>query len=101
MFRRDIIEKNCLRFCTECNNFAEDMGFVVKYTLFAEKFYSMQESCYNYFIRSGSMMGKSKSMIRLNDLNEVSYDVWKYYEKIFRKKSEKKEICRIAFLDYE
>lgn len=83
IFKREIIEKYNIRFCLTCNNFAEDLGFVIKYLICSQSFYCLEESFYNYSLRKGSMMSVSKNIARLNELNEVAYDIEKMFKQYF------------------
>ena len=98
MFKRDIIDKNHLRFCTTCNNFAEDLGFIAKYCLYVKKIISMPESFYNYTVREGSMMNTSREKIKLSELNEVSHDFCMEYSKVFCETNWKKHFCVLHYL---
>lgn len=75
LFRNELIENNKIRFCETCHNFAEDLGFCVKYLLCANSVTSIEDCLYNYYLRDNSMMASSREVIKLNELNEVSYDV--------------------------
>ena len=98
LFRRDIIEQNHIRFCLTCNNFAEDVGFSIKYILFSKSIYCLEECYYNYYFNTGSMTDKSKNLVRLNELNEISYYVGEtIYEGNFPKEY-KKIFCILHFL---
>jgi len=72
IFKKSILNKYNIRFCESCNNYAEDMIFVLEYTLKAKGVQVLNYRGYNYFQRSNSMMHKSENVIRLNDLNECS-----------------------------
>ena len=72
LFRAEIIRHNHIRFCESCGNFAEDLGFVLEYMLYAEKVVSLPATGYCYRIRSGSMMQNSKDRVKLDAMNEVS-----------------------------
>ena len=90
LFRRDIIEKYHIRICTFCNNYAEDMGFVCRYMLHSKKMVSIPDCLYNYYMRHNSMMHKSTNVVRLNDVNEVSYYVEReFYKTIHEKQMQK------------
>lgn len=76
LFRTDIIQNNCIRFCTTCGNFAEDLEFVLEYMLFTRSVYSGDYAGYCYCQRSDSMMSCSRHAVKLNEVNEVSYCFW-------------------------
>lgn len=72
LFRAEIIRRNHIRFCESCGNFAEDLGFVLEYMLYAEKVVSLPTVGYCYRVRNGSMMQSSKDKVKLDAMNEVS-----------------------------
>lgn len=72
LFRADIIEDNKIRFCETCENFAEDLGFVLEYLLHANCVVSIEFSGYYYLMRNGSMMRSSVGDAKLNAHNEIS-----------------------------
>lgn len=72
IFKKSIIIENNIRFCKTCNNYAEDMVFVLEYTLRCRGICVLDYKGYNYFQRSNSMMHKSIDVIKLNELNECS-----------------------------
>lgn len=72
LFKREIIEANKIRFCETCNNFAEDMGFVMEYLLYCKTVFICDSTDYCYVKRENSMMQTSVEQVKLNALNEVS-----------------------------
>ena len=72
LFKREIITTNNLQFCESCENFAEDMAFVIEYLLYCETLFICDSVGYYYVRRESSMMGTSADKIKLNALNEVS-----------------------------
>lgn len=72
LFRVGIIKKNKICFCETCGNFAEDMGFVLEYTLCCNRVTSISEAGYMYYQRSNSMMASSEGKVKLDCVNEVS-----------------------------
>jgi glycosyltransferase involved in cell wall biosynthesis len=72
LFNASIIRDHNIRFCLTCGNYAEDMGFVLEFSLFAKKIYSIPSFDYYYVVRDGSMMQSSMKVVKLNQLNEVS-----------------------------
>lgn len=75
LFKRDIIERYGIRFCETCENFAEDMSFCVKFLLCCNSIATIDSCLYNYYLRAGSMMDRSRTILKLHALNEVSYDI--------------------------
>ena len=71
LFRSEIIRKRQIRFCETCENFAEDLGFVLEYSLYADRIVSIAEAGYRYLVRGGSMMNSSVEKVKLNAVNEV------------------------------
>lgn len=98
LFRKEIIENNNIRFCTKCGNFGEDLGFTLKYMCYAKRVYCSNQRCYNYFVNEGSIMDQSKSKIRLNDLNEVCYDIMPTYYSVFQNPCLSKQFSIVHFL---
>lgn len=72
LFRADLIQKHNIRFCTDCGNFAEDLGFTVKCIMQANLIGAVGECLYNYVWRPSSMMSSSTDLIRLDNMNQVS-----------------------------
>jgi len=81
LFRKDTIVNNGLQFCETCGNFAEDLGFILEYCLYAARIVTIQEAGYMYFQRPGSMMGMSAGKPKLDSVNEMSL----YFEQNSRK----------------
>lgn len=76
IFKNEIIQKNKIRFPTTCGNYAEDLAFVLNYSLYSSHVCSIDYSGYYYFLRDNSMMRRSASVIKLEQLNQVSF--WFY-----------------------
>lgn len=81
LFKREIIELHGIRFCETCNNFAEDMGFCAKYLLCSNSITAIEDCLYNYYLRENSMMAESKQIVKLDEMNEVSYDFGMFAKK--------------------
>lgn len=75
IFKKSIIDKYCIRFCETCGNYAEDLGFVLEYTLNCRSARTEEYCGYNYYQRSNSMMHNSENIIKLNETNEVAFHV--------------------------
>lgn len=71
LFRADIVREYNLQFFENCENFAEDLGFTLSYTIFANRVVSIDAAGYLYRVRNGSMMWSSAGKARLNAVNEV------------------------------
>ena len=76
IFRRNIIEQHHIRFCESCDNFAEDLGFVLQFTFFSAGEAAVDYHGYRYFQRSGSMMNSSKDSLKIHQTNQVSKYVY-------------------------
>lgn len=98
LFRTDIILNNHIRFCESCSNFAEDLGFVLEYMLYASKAISISSAGYHYRLRSGSMMRTSDKSAMLDSMNEVSLHYANVFEKCFSDKATRKFIPIMHFL---
>lgn len=72
VFKKEIIENNSVRFCETCDNYAEDLAFVLSYCLYAHKLSAISGTGYRYVKHNNSMITRSTSTIKLNSLNEVS-----------------------------
>lgn len=72
IFKTEIIQKNHLRLCETCENYAEDLGFVISYLMCCDKIYNLKHVGYDHFLRQNSIMDQNKNSIKLNALNEVS-----------------------------
>ena len=97
IFRRDIIEAFHIRCCTACNNFAEDLGFVCRYMLHSKRLVCIPDVLYNYYLREDSMMRSSKTLVRLNDLSEVAWDVWQDFDKTVKDPKVRKQFPIMYF----
>jgi len=71
LFKMEIIHRYNICFCESCDNFAEDMGFSLGYTVFANRVISVETAGYLYRTRTGSMMHSSVDCAKLNAVNEV------------------------------
>jgi hypothetical protein len=71
LFRTEIIRDHHIRICETCGNYAEDLGFVLEYLLYADRVTCIDVTGYCYRVRSGSMMQTSKNFARLDSVNEV------------------------------
>jgi len=84
LFKTKMIQDNAIRFCTMCNNFAEDMGFVLNCLTCTNGIAEIDDRLYYYEdARETSMMNKSRGICRLNDVNEVARSVEPYYMRCF------------------
>lgn len=86
MFVNELIQKNRIRFCETCENYAEDLCFMLEYLLYCNRAVSIEESHYCYVQHSGSMMDRSKQLVRLNPLNEVGIQFGKRFFGIIKDK---------------
>lgn len=77
IFRTSIINEHHIRFCETCGNFAEDLGFVVEYTLCSTSAISIESTGYCYLQRQESMMHQSADVVKLDAVNEISKQIWK------------------------
>ena len=97
VFRRDIIEKYHVRCCATCKGFAEDLGFVCRYMLHSKRLVCIPDVLYNYYLREDSMMRSSKTLVRLNDLSEVAWDVWQDFDKTVKDPKVRKQFPIMYF----
>lgn len=98
LFKSEIIQKQRIRFCEKCDNFAEDLCFVLEYSLYCERVSTIGAEGYCYVQRDTSMMHKSEGSIKLNSMNEVSVQFGKRFFEVFTDKSSKKQFPILHFL---
>ena len=71
LFRHDIIMDNGIRFCETCGNYAEDLGFVLSYSMYTNSVAAIEHCGYCYRVRRGSMMQNSVSIPKLESMHQV------------------------------
>lgn len=98
LFKKSIIDTHQIRFPTTCKNYAEDMGFVLAYNLYANVIQSIDNLEYFYMIRFGSMMRNSKNVIKVDEMNEVSKWFYQKYIDVFNSKKQKLAYAIMHFL---
>lgn len=98
LFRSEIIRQKHIRFCEKCENFAEDMGFVLEYTLCSASAVCIANSGYYYVQRNDSMMHKSVEEVKLNSMNEISLQVGKRFFSIVGEDVAKSQFPIVHFL---
>lgn len=86
LFENEIIKKQRIRFGITCHNFAEDLGFILEYVLYCKKIVVIEDCQYYYVQHDSSMMAKSKSVIKLDSLNEVSYQFGHRFFNVIKEK---------------
>ena len=89
LFKRNIITNNNIRFNTKCDNFGEDLGFVLEYLLYSNNISISEDNTYYYVSHSGSMSDKNNTVIRMNSMNEVSKNFYKRCQETGYKRYEK------------
>lgn len=98
LFRAEIIENHHIRFCESCSNFAEDLGFTTEYLLCCNRVCTIEEQGYCYVQRKGSMMDRSKKVLKMDSLNEISVQVGRRF---FREISDKKCCKKFALIHFQ
>ena len=103
LFRRDIIAQNHISFNENCGNYAEDLGFVLAYALYAKRFTGLAGTGYCYVKRGNSMIDRSVNRIKLNSVNTVSEDFGIRYlkESADEKKSENIKVLHFLIMHLE
>ncbi|MBR6155330.1 MAG: glycosyltransferase family 2 protein [Lachnospiraceae bacterium] len=96
LFKRQIIEDKHLVFCETCDNYAEDMSFVLSCLLYANRVVSISSAGYMYRKHEASKTLKSVKQYKFNELNEVSHFFIENYKRAFI--ADKNEIAVIHFL---
>ena len=79
MYRRDIIERQHLRFADNRRIFAEDLYFNICYCLDIARLQSIGDKLYYYRFRDGSIMNKQARNINAGRMNELSKEVYDYF----------------------
>ena len=72
LFKKNIIRENNIVFCENCENYAEDLAFVLEYILHSHSACNIDDCSYNYCRHEDSKMGQVTNNMNLNALNEVS-----------------------------
>lgn len=86
LFKADIIRAKTIHFCTDCGNYAEDLGFVIQFSSYASVFSYIPNRLYFYVNHSGSMMDRSKNVLKFNQMNELSQYLYPQFCDVFRDK---------------
>lgn len=98
LFRRDIIQKEQIKFCVNCNNFAEDLGFFLEYLLYCKCVTSIMYCGYRYVQHIGSMMANSKNQTKVNELNEVAIQFGKRFFEVIKCYKNRRSYAIIYYL---
>ena len=98
LFRRSIIQKHGIQFCTKCNDYGEDYGFMVKCALRSTKVVCIDDCCYHYRVRTGSITHQEIKRYRFDELNEVCYDFKETFDDVFANKHNRKAFSIFHFL---
>lgn len=98
IFKMDIIKANNIKFCEKCENFAEDLGFTLEYTLCSTSAKSINCAGYFYVQHDDSMMHRSVDVIKLNAVNEVSMQVAQRYLYLIEENNERNLFPIMHFL---
>ena len=72
VYRRDLIEKYCLRFADNRVVFAEDMYFCLCYCAHARKVVSISQPLYYYRLREGSIMARDGKKLNVGRFHELA-----------------------------
>ena len=98
LFLNKIIQQRQIRFCTTCDNFAEDLGFTVEYLLYCSKICGIDAQEYRYLQHPGSLMAKSRNVVKLDSVNEVSAQFGKRFFSVVKDKKVKRAFPALHFL---
>ena len=79
IFRKDIIDKYCIRFADNRIIFAEDLYFSLCYCAHCSKIRCLEQELYFYRQHNSSIMAQEKANINVNRMNELSKAVCSYY----------------------
>lgn len=81
VFRRDIIERNHIRFEDNAKIFAEDLYFCLCYCAHAKKIVSIDKALYYYNQRENSIMGQEKIVLNAGRMNELGKALLEHLKK--------------------
>jgi glycosyltransferase involved in cell wall biosynthesis len=98
LFSRSIIDDHQIFFCETCENFAEDLGFVLEYLLYCRSIISCEGNYYCYVQRETSMMHITKNDVKLNAVNEISFHFGKRFLSIGDDPDQNKKLAVIHFM---
>ena len=99
LFKRSNIIGNNITFCESCENFAEDLGFVLENLLYVNKVVFTDYAGYNYCRRKNSMMALSEETVKFNSLNEISHQFGvRYIKWLSDNRKAKRDFSVIHFL---
>ncbi|MBR4473718.1 MAG: glycosyltransferase family 2 protein [Oscillospiraceae bacterium] len=79
MFRREIIEKNHIRFIDNRKIFAEDLCFSLYYCIFVSKISVIPDVLYHYYVRDDSTMGQQKTVLNAGRMQELCKELFTFY----------------------
>lgn len=99
LFKREIVENNSLHFCTKCDDFAEDTGFLITYLFFCNNILMIDKCNYHYVRHDETTLTSIQNDYgkKLNSLNELSIYVAERYFAIFCGKELKKMFAELYF----
>lgn len=80
MFRRDIIEALHLRYEDNRKIFAEDLYFMMCYSLAVKSIISIDSAFYYYRLRDDSIMGKENGKLNIGRMNEMSKAIYEFFK---------------------
>lgn len=79
VFRKDIIDSLQLRYEDNRKIFAEDLYFLMCYSLKIRRIYSVGYPLYYYRLRDDSIMGKESAHFNIGRMNELSKAVYQFF----------------------
>lgn len=79
MFRKEIIDSLQLRYEDNRKIFAEDLYFLMCYSLRIDRIYSVGYPLYYYRLRNDSIMGMEKTHFNIGRMNELSKAVYNFF----------------------
>ena len=80
IFRRDIIEALHLRYEDNRKIFAEDLYFVMCYSLAVKRIVSIGSAFYYYRLRDDSIMGQENGKLNIGRMNEMSKAIYAFFQ---------------------
>ena len=81
MFRMDIIKRLGLRYEDNRRIFAEDLYFMMCYSLAVKRILSISNAFYYYRLRGDSIMGREKRNLNIGRINELSKAAFRFFKR--------------------
>ena len=80
ILKKQIIDLYQIRLCQSCDNYAEDLCFLLMYLVHCKSIRIIDYDGYYYYQRDTSLTSFAKNTYKFNSLNEVSYNFYKHLQ---------------------